>query len=110
LRYSKALECSKLPEAVQKNLYYGELSSNGTARNYHIDPTHWKAIMGLLVGIPKPEYQQRQTLKVTINFIWSLRQTQGVRGYSIANLQSIVTKAPCKCTVEENSTPDNAKP
>lgn len=109
MAYSNALNASKLPEAVQKNLYSVSSVATEPPVITNIDPTHWKASMGLLVVYQNPQYQQRQTLKVTINFMVA-PSGQGVRGYSITSLQSTVTKPSCKCAVEEESTPPATSP
>ncbi|QMT61764.1 DotI/IcmL family type IV secretion protein [Legionella sp. PC997] len=102
ISYSKALNASKLPEDVQKNLYNVSAVATAPPVITNIDPTHWKATMGLIVAYQNPQYQQRQHLKVTINFMVA-PSGQGVRGYTITSLQSVVTKQPCKCDVEEDS-------
>lgn len=119
IAYSKALNASKLPEAVQSNLYYVSAVATEPPVITNIDATHWKATMGLLVVYQNPQYQQKQHLKVAINFMVA-PSGQGVRGYSISTLQSVVNKAPCKCDIEEENTPtppaaptttpNNAKP
>ena len=127
IAYSNALNASKLPEDVQKNLYSVSAVATAPPVITNIDPTHWKATMGLIVVYQNPQYQQRQNLKVNINFMVA-PSGQGVRGYTITSLQSTVNKQPCKCDVEEESdstpastppsstpaagqpTPNNAKP
>ncbi len=104
IAYSNALNASKLPEDVQKNLYRVSSVATEPPVITNIDPTHWKATMGLIVVYQNPQYQQRQTLKVNINFMVA-PSGQGVRGYSITSLQATVTKPACKCAVEEESEP-----
>ncbi|KTD63179.1 hypothetical protein Lsan_1449 [Legionella santicrucis] len=104
IAYSNALNASKLPEAVQKNLYYVSAVATEPPVISNIDSTHWKATMGLLVVYKNPQYQQKQQLKVTINFMVA-PSGQGVRGYSITTLQSVINKTPCKCDIEEESPP-----
>jgi hypothetical protein len=104
IAYTKALNASKLPDAVQKNLYYVSSVATEPPVITNVDPTHWKATMKLLVVYQNPQYQQRQNLKVTISFMVA-PSGQGVRGYSITNLQSVTTKPPCQCPVEEESAP-----
>lgn len=101
IAYSNALNASKLPEDVQKNLYTVSSVATAPPAITNIDPTHWKATMGLIVAYQNPQYQQRQHLKITINFMVA-PSGQGVRGYSITSLQSTVVKHPCKCDVEED--------
>ncbi|PWY55717.1 type IV secretion protein IcmL [Legionella qingyii] len=122
IAYSNALNASKLPEDVQKNLYSVSAVATAPPVITNIDPTHWKATMGLIVVYQNPQYQQRQNLKVNINFMVA-PSGQGVRGYTITSLQAIINKQPCKCDVESESestpantppagtpTPNNAKP
>ena len=96
--YTKALTDSKLPETVQKNLYYISAVATQPPVITQIDPTHWKANMELLVMYQNPQFQQRQNLKVTVEFT-TAPSGQGVRGFSITKLQSVVNKAPCECPV-----------
>lgn len=102
MAYTKALNESKLPDAVQKNLYYVSAVATQPPEITTIDPTHWKAVMNLLVVYQNPQYQQQQTLKVTVHYTVA-PSGQGVRGYSITNLQSVVAKPPCKCPIEDES-------
>jgi hypothetical protein len=114
MAYTEALNASKLPEAVQNNLYYVSSVAIDPPAITNIDATHWKATMGLLVLYQNPQYKQRQILKVTIDFTAAL-SGQGVRGYSINTLQATIIKAPCKCVVEDEEedikkTPPPTKP
>ena len=102
MAYSKALNDSKLPEAVQKNLYFVNAVSTEPPVITTIDPTHWKATMPLLVVYHNPQYKQHQTLKVSIYFE-TAPSGQGIRGLSISNLQSVVSKPPCQCPVEDET-------
>jgi hypothetical protein len=43
-----------------------------------------------------PQYQQKQTLEVTIQFE-TAASGQGVRGLAISNLISKTTQKPCQC-------------
>lgn len=102
MAYSKALNDSKLPEAVQKNLYYVSAVPTEPPVITPIDSSHWKATMNLLVMYQNPQYKQKQTLKVTIQF-GVAPAGQGVRGFSMNSLQSVVSKPPCQCPLEEDS-------
>lgn len=110
ISYTKALNDSKLPDAVQKNLYYVSAVATHPPVITKIDANHWKATMDILVVYQNPQYQQHQTLNVTINFM-TAPQGQGVRGYSITSLQSSVSKPPCQCSSEDSAQPStlNAK-
>jgi hypothetical protein len=104
IAYTKALNTSQLPEAVQKNLYYVSAIPTEPPVITPVDATHWKAVTNLLVVYKNPQYQQQQTLKVTVNF-GVAPSGQGVRGYSITNLQAAVAKPPCQCPIEEETAP-----
>lgn len=101
ISYLKALNDSKLPESVQKNQY--EVSSVALLPPVitTVDPTHWQATMPILVVYTNPQYQQRQTLKVVLNF-GEAPSGQGVRGLSISSLQATVTEPPCSCPKEQD--------
>lgn len=102
IAYTKALNDSKLPEAVQNNMYYVSAIPTEPPVITNIDATHWKAIMNVLVVYQNPQYKQHQNLKVTIEF-GVAPSGQGVRGYSITSLQSVVAKPPCQCMAEEDT-------
>ena len=96
IAYSKALNDSKLPEAVQQNSYDVTAVATLPPKLVVIDPTHWQATMNLLVVYQNLEYSQRQNLKVVLNFS-ETPAGQGVRGLSITSLQSTVITPPCQC-------------
>lgn len=100
IAYSKALTAAKLPEAVQKNSYDVTAVATQPPKIITFDPTHWQAIMPILVVYQNPQYQQRQNLKVVIRFT-TAPAGQGVRGLSITSLQTTVTEPPCQCPNEE---------
>ncbi|KTC86992.1 DotI/IcmL family type IV secretion protein [Legionella brunensis] len=108
--YSTALNASKLPDAVKKNLYSVNAVATLPPEVKSISPTQWEATMPLLVTYKNPQYQQKQNLLVTINFIQA-PAGQGVRGLAIASLQSKVTQPPCQCQTEidEEQTTTNDK-
>jgi hypothetical protein len=116
IAYSQALNSSKIPNSVQKNLYYVSSVATESPVITSLGSNHWKATMKLLVDYKNPQYQQQQNLKVTIDFM-SAPSGQGVRGYSITNFQSVPISPPCTCCIEEKSpsnsppttTPNNAK-
>ncbi|KGP62932.1 type IV secretion protein IcmL [Legionella norrlandica] len=101
IAYSKALNASKLPEAVQKNAYYVDAVATEPPKLITLDPTHWQAIMPILVVYQNPQYQQKQNLKVVLGFTQA-SPGQGVRGFSITSFQSTVISPPCQCK-NENS-------
>lgn len=95
IAYTKALNDSKLPEAVQKNEYYVSSVATFPPEITNIDPTHWKVTMPLLVIYKNPQYQQKQTLKVVLTIAET--PDSGVRGLSITSLQATVSEPPCQC-------------
>ena len=104
IAYSKALNASKLPEAVQKNAYDVTAVATQPPKIITFDPNHWQAIMPILVVYQNPQYQQRQNLKVVMRFT-ETPAGQGVRGFSITSLQSTVTEPPCQCPNKETTDP-----
>lgn len=105
MAYTKALNESKLPEAVQKNAYFVSAVALEPPKMVTLDPTHWQAVMPVLVMYENPQYKQRQTLKVVLGFTQAA-SGQGVRGLSITSLQSSVIEPPCQCpTKKSNGTP-----
>lgn len=100
IAYSKALNASKLPDAIQKNQYDVTAVATQPPRLVTLDPTHWQAIMPILVVYQNPEYQQRQNLKVVLRFS-AAPAGQGVRGLSIESIQTTVTSPPCQCPNEQ---------
>lgn len=105
IAYTKALNASKLPDAIQKNSY--EVSAVATAppQLNIVDANHWSIIMPVLVQYNNPQYQQQQNLKIALG-ITQASAGQGIRGYAITSLQSTVIKPPCQCMVqEEEETP-----
>lgn len=100
--YSTALNASKLPDAIATNAYFVSAVAMLPPEVTNIRANHWQATMPLLVIYKNPQYQQKQTLQVTVNFSVA-PAGQGVRGLSINNLQSVVTTAPCECTPQAPS-------
>ena len=99
IAYSKALTDSKLPEAVQKNNYYVSAVATSPPQIKLISPNYWKAIMPLLVVYKNPQYQQKQTLEITIEFI-TAPPGQGVRGLAIVSLIAKEVKPACRCATD----------
>ena len=95
-RYSAAFTASKVPEEVQKNSYFVSAVALLPITLKTIDSTHWQASVPVLVVYQNPQYQQKQTLQVTLDFGAS-QAGQGVRGLAISNFQAAVTQEPCAC-------------
>lgn len=106
IAYNKALNESKLLDAVQKNDYAVTSVATQPPVLTTIDPTHWQVTMPILVVYKNPQYQQQQNLNVVLKFT-SAPAGQGVRGLAITSLKSTVTKPPCRCQNEENTTNPN---
>ena len=96
IAYSKALNDSKLPDAVQQNAYYVSAVATLPPTIKTLGTNQWQATMPLLVVYKNPQYQQKQTLAITLNFT-SAPTGQGVRGLAITSLQAKVTQPACKC-------------
>ena len=94
--YSTAFSASKIPDQVQKNTYFVSAVAQLPIQIKTIDSNHWEASAPVLVVYQNPQYMQKQTLQVTIQFT-TASQGQGVRGLAISNLQSVVTETPCQC-------------
>ncbi|WP_232220283.1 hypothetical protein [Legionella tunisiensis] len=68
-----------------------------------INAVQWQAVMPLLVVYRNPQYQQKQNLRVTINFNRA-PSGQGVRGFAISSLQAQVITPPCQCQQDIDNT------
>ncbi len=106
MAYSSALIASKLPEAVKKNAYDVNAVATMPPSIKIIGNNNWRAIMPLLVVYKNPQYQQKQTLEVTMEFT-TAPSGQGVRGLSITSMQSKLIKPPCQCPVEGSTASDD---
>lgn len=102
INYSKALNQSHLPEAVQKNMYSVNAIPIDTPQLTALGSGQWKAENKILVTYQNLEYKQQQVLNVSVQFS-SAPSGQGIRGFSIDNLKSLVIKKPCQCALSENS-------
>ncbi|KTD34625.1 IcmL-like protein [Legionella moravica] len=100
IAYTKALNDSKLPEAVQKNSYEVTAVATQPPVLTTLDPTHWQATMTVLVVYKNPQYQQQQNLKVVLSFTQA-PSGQGVRGFAVTSLQAGITEPPCECKTPE---------
>jgi hypothetical protein len=100
MAYTKALNDSKLPEAVQKNDYYVSSVATQPPEITSLDSTHWQATMPVLVVYKNPQYQQQQSLKVIIKFGLA-PSGQGVRGLSISNLKATPSAPSCQCKEDQ---------
>ena len=97
IAYSKALQDSKLPEAVQKNAYYVSAVATMPPKITLVRDGYWQAVMPLLVVYQNPQYQQKQNIEITLQFV-AAPSGQGVRGLAITSLQTKPIKTPdCKC-------------
>lgn len=95
VNYTKALSDSKLSEMVKKHSYYVSSVPVFPPSIKKVSENNWQAEISILVVYKNPAYQQKQTLKVTVNFVKS--NNGGVEGYAITSLTSVVAEPPCKC-------------
>ncbi len=100
IAYSKAQQDAKLLEDVQKNMYHVSAVATMPPSIKKVNAKQWEASMPLLVVYKNPQYQQKQTLNVTITII-EAPPGQGVRGFAISSMQSKIAKPMCQCTKEE---------
>jgi hypothetical protein len=105
--YFTALNASKLPDAVMKNKYYVSAVATLPPDVKTLSPGHWEAEMPILVIYKNPQYQQKQTLLVTVNF--SASPNEGLRGLAINNLQAKVMQPPCECQAGADTSKADAK-
>lgn len=97
IKYTKALQSSKLKESVLKNDY----SVSAVAL---LPPTiqtlkgssEWQATMPLVVLYKNKSYQQKQTLTVVITFV-PAKTPVGVRGLAVTSFTATVTTPACRC-------------
>mgnify|MGYP000299405258 CR=1 FL=1 len=94
--YSAAFTGSKIPEQVMKNSYFVSAVALLPVEIKMIDTSHWQASVPVVVVYRNPQFQQKQTLQVTIDFA-TAPQGQGVRGLAITKFASVVTQEPCVC-------------
>jgi hypothetical protein len=102
IAYSNALNASKLPDAIQKNLYDVTAVATQPPMLVTLDSDHWQVTMPILVVYKNPQYQQQQNLKIVLNFE-TAPSGQGVRGFSVTSLQSTITTPPCQCPQAKNT-------
>lgn len=107
IKYTEALNASKLPEVVQKNAYFVSAVATLPPTVHAIGDKQWLATMPLLVVYKNPQYQQKQTLQVSINFE-ETASGDGVRGLAISGLHAVTTEPACLCQPKEpkNATDD----
>jgi hypothetical protein len=96
IAYTKALNDSKLPEAIQKNAYYVSAVSTAPPVITTLSAGNWQAVMPILVVYKNPQYQQQQNLTVTAKFTVAASGL-GIRGFQIVSLLSKVDAPPCVC-------------
>lgn len=100
--YSSALLASKLSESIKSNSYYVSAVATLPPEIKALGTNQWQANMPLLVVYKNPQYQQKQTLAVTITFT-EVPSGQGVRGLAITSLQSKVSSPACECKPSDES-------
>ncbi|MBY0377383.1 MAG: DotI/IcmL family type IV secretion protein [Gammaproteobacteria bacterium] len=98
--YSDVLMASKLPDAVKANSYFVSAVATLPPTIKATSANQWQANMPLLVIYKNPQYQQKQTLEVTINFSQA-PSGQGIRGLAITSLIAKISKPACKCNLDD---------
>lgn len=96
ISFSKALNASKLPEAVQANNYDVTAVATAPPKLKALDPSHWVVTMPILVQYSNPQYQQQQNLNIILGMTLA-SPGQGIRGFAVSSLQSKKIKPPCQC-------------
>ncbi len=94
--FNKALQGSKLIENIQTNSYSVSAVATMPPTIKQTKANEWEATMPILVFYKNPAYQQKQILRVVVNFIQSA--DQGVRGFAITRLVATESSPPCKCS------------
>lgn len=101
MNYTKALNDSGLPETVAKNYFYVSAVATLPPVVTSLPNNQFKAVMPILVNYKNAQFSQQQTLTVTLQF--SIAPSgQGLRGFQIDSLQSVVSKPPCVCKTEND--------
>ena len=98
IEYSKALINSKIMESVEKNKYFVSAVATSPPQISLFTTGVWKAQMPLLVVYRNPQFEQKQTLLVTIIFK-QVGADMGVRGLAIDRLLSEVKVPACSCDI-----------
>ena len=99
ISYSDAQIAAKLPETIKKNAYYVRAVATLPPTVKAINTNEWQAIMPILVIYKNPQYQQKQSLRITLTFIKAPEGT-GVRGLAITSLKASITEPACRCVKE----------
>ena len=99
ISYSKAFQDAKLPDTIQKNAYIVSAVATLPPTVKPLEKGGWQATMPILVIYKNLQYQQKQTLDVTITFA-TAPAGQGIRGLAISNLKAVAATMPCQCKRE----------
>ena len=100
IKYTKALDDAKLAGAVKQNSYFVTAVATMPPTLKLLNKHTWQAFMPLLVVYKNPQYQQKQTLDVTLTFRDS-EPGLGIRGFVITNIKAVVASPPCRCESTE---------
>lgn len=102
INFSKALQDSKLPDAVKNNAYFVSAVATMPPELKRLKDNQWQVNMPILVVYQNPSYKQKQSLNIMMTFIEAPSGT-GVRGLAITNMQSTVASPPCECSADEKT-------
>lgn len=96
INYTKALSSSGLTDMIKENQYQVTAVAMRPPEVKSIASNQWQAEMPVMVWYKNPQFQQKQTLSVSLTFKKSTSQ-EGVQGYAITSFQSKVIKPLCQC-------------
>jgi hypothetical protein len=95
--FTTAITKAKLPETIASNQYFVSTVALLPPSIKQLRPDVWEGKMPVLTLYKNPQYQQKQTQEITIQF-QAVSTEQGVRGLAIMSLQSTIIAPPCECT------------
>ncbi len=97
IAYSKALDISKLTEAVTQNKYTVSAVATLPPEIKKVRDHQWQAVMPLLVLYKNSDKKQTQVLQVVLDFM-DASAGEGVRGLAITSLEAKISTPPCSCS------------
>ena len=96
INYTRALASSKFINTIKNNQYQVSAVSMRSPEIKSLTADQWQAEMPVMVWYKNPQYQQKQTLNVTITFK-KATANEGAEGYAITSFQSKVIEPLCQC-------------
>ncbi|WP_367606924.1 DotI/IcmL/TraM family protein [Legionella sp. W05-934-2] len=111
-KYLQVLEKVQFQQFIEKNNYHLDAVALKPVTLKPLEQGYWQASMPVLVQYTNPQYNQLQTVEVTIQFK-PAPSGQGVLGYQMVSFLSKNMDKPCQCMVEkgkENLSSDKPTP